>query len=123
MTPDKAVEQAMYALTDPRNHLLDYEEQVFHGETPDSMEASLVLDRLMFIPKPKFKVGNIVSIPSGYSNGFTVYSRVYSPDKNMWFYSPNYEDNNSSMFLRLPELPAPEECFEESELELVEKGR
>ena len=77
----------------------------------------------LLIPKPKFKVGDVVSIPSGYSNGFTIFSRVYSPEKNMWFYSPNYEDNNSSMFLRLPELPAPEECFAESELELVEEKK
>ena len=88
----------------------------FGQEQLDEMLGSSLL-----IPKPKFKVGDVVSIPSGYSNGFTIFSRVYSPEKNMWFYSPNYEDNNSSMFLRLPELPAPEECFEESELELVEE--
>lgn len=93
----------------------------WNGESEPSDEVKEILTNSLLIPKPRFKVGDVVSIPSGYSNGFTVYSRVYSPDKNMWFYSPNYEDNNSSMFLRLPELPAPKECFDEDELELVER--
>ena len=94
----------------------------WNGQEEPTKEVKEILTKSILIPKPKFKVGDVVSIPSGYSNGFTIFSRVYSPEKNMWFYSPNYEDNNSSMFLRLPELPAPEECFEESELELVEVG-
>ena len=59
----------------------------------------------ILIPKPKFKVGDVVKVIYGEKTKWTIEGRYYSPDEMKWYYS-DFGDMIS---------------YSEDELELVEE--
>ena len=109
MTREEALEQAIYALVDPHNSLLDFNDSLWHKEEPDNLTAQLILHESLLIPKPKFGKGDTVKDTLNTPpNVYEVVFRSYDPDLGQWFYSPEDYINLS---------------YSENELELVEARR
>ena len=64
-----------------------------------------ILQDYLLIPKPKFKVGDVVKVIYGEKTKWEIEGRYYSPDEMKWYYS-DFGDMIS---------------YSEDELELVEE--
>ena len=76
----------------------------WNGQEEPSDEVKEILTNSLLIPKPKFKVGDVVKVIYGEKTKWEIEGRYYSPDEMKWYYS-DFSDMIS---------------YSEDELELVE---
>ena len=57
------------------------------AQSVPSKEVEEILTKSILIPKPKFKVGDVVKVIYGEKTKWEIEGRYYSPDEMKWYYT------------------------------------